>query len=220
MPAGRYVKELLHDRDLIIGGTDTVAADAVAARVLGHEPREIRHVKLATEQGLGIADPERITLDGALPETMEPIPWEFQMHFPKSIRFVKGKERACYEGCLGHAEQVLELVVNDGASVEELEGRPLTIVTGRNFEPGLLENLAEPIIVLGECACAEALPLIRELYRRVDALDTCGRCDNILNIAVKRLKVNALKMAPASAPRIVFLWLVGKMHGLKYNLPL
>jgi hypothetical protein len=219
MPAGRYVQELLHDRDLIIGGTDTVAADAVAARVLGYEPSEVRHIKLAAEEGLGVVDPLRITVDGALPQAMERVPWEFQTHFPRSIRFVKGKERGCYEGCLGHAEQVLELVVNDGSSPEKLEGRPLTIVTGRNFEPHQLEGLAEPVVVLGKCACAEALPLIKKTYRKVDALDTCGRCDNILVIALRRLKVSPTKMAPVSVPRLLFLWLVGKMHGLKFNLP-
>jgi hypothetical protein len=219
MPAGRYVKDLLHDRDLIIGGVDTVAADAVAARVLGYEPSEVRHVKLAAENGLGIAEPDRINLDGEMPPVSERIPWEFRTHFPTGIRFVKGKERACYEGCVGHAEQVLELVVNDGASVEKLEGRPLTIVTGRSFEPGQLEGLNEPVMVLGQCACEEALPYIRENYRTVDALDTCGRCDNILNISLKRLRVNPVRLAPVSVPRLLFLWLIGKMHGLKYNLP-
>jgi uncharacterized protein (DUF362 family) len=219
MPAGRYVKELLHDRDLIIGGTDTVAADAVAAQVLGHRPSEVRHVKLAAESGLGIADPDRISLDGEMPPITETIPWEFLPHFPKSIRFVKGKERACYEGCVGHAEQVLELVVNDGSSVEKLEGKPLTIVTGRSFEEGQLSGLTEPIVVLGECACAEALPYIKKTYRKVDVLNTCGRCDNILVVSLKRLRVNPVRLATVSVPRLIFLWLIGKMHGLKYNLP-
>jgi uncharacterized protein (DUF362 family) len=219
MPAGRYVKDLLHDRDLIIGGVDTVAADAVAAQVLGYEPSEVRHVKLAAESGLGIAEPDHISLDGEMPLITERIPWEFRTHFPKGIRFVKGKERGCYEGCVGHAEQVLELVVNDGASPEKLEGRPLTIVTGRNFEPGQLESLKEPIVVLGKCACAEALPHIKKTYRKVDALNTCGRCDNILNVSLKRLRINPVSLAPVPAPRLLFLWLVGKMHGLKYNLP-
>lgn len=67
MPAGRYVEGLLHEKDMVLGGTDTVAVDAVATRVLGHEPDEIKHVKLASEQGLGIADPDRISLDGELP---------------------------------------------------------------------------------------------------------------------------------------------------------
>jgi len=121
---------------------------------------------------------------------------------------------------VGHAEQVLELVVNDGSSPEKLENRPLTIVTGKNFDPVQLENLAEPIILLGKCACAELLPGLKAKYRRVDVLDTCGRCDNIVNIAAKRLRVNPVKLAPVSLARLLILWVTGKMHGLKYNLPL
>ncbi|MEW5733355.1 MAG: DUF362 domain-containing protein [Thermodesulfobacteriota bacterium] len=220
IPAGRYVKELLHDRDLVIGGTDGVAADAVAARVMGYDPFDVPHLKLAAEQSLGIANTDRIELDGTLPPVSEPVPWEFRPHFPEGIRFVKGKERACYEGCVGHAEQVLELLINDASSPEKLAGRPLTFVTGRSFEPGQLENLAEPVVVLGKCACKEALPAIRQRYRKVDVLDTCGRCDNILQVALKRLKINPVRLTPLSTLRLLYLYLLGRMNGLTYKLPL
>ncbi|MDY6796041.1 MAG: hypothetical protein SWK76_12320 [Actinomycetota bacterium] len=152
MPAGRYAEGLLHDRDMVFGGTDTVVVDAVAARVLVHEPYEIEYVRLASEQGLGAADPDLIDLDGDLPP-QEKIPWEFETHFPESMEFVIGKEDACYEGCLGHAEQVLEPVVNESGTPEELEGRPLTIVAGKGFEEGQLEGLQEPVMILDKCSC-------------------------------------------------------------------
>lgn len=219
MPAGRFVEGLLHDKNVVLGGEDTVAVDAVAARVLGHEPREVKHVKLAAEQGLGVADLAEIDVDGKLPAGGETIPWEFETHFPKSIRFVVGSNGACYEGCLGHAEQVLELVVNESHTPGELEGRPLTIVTGRGFDEGSLSGLREPVIVLGRCACEEALETVRASYKEVDALDTCGRCDNILNTAVRRLKVNAFGLSPVSTPKVLYLLLLGKLNGLQYNIP-
>jgi len=218
MPAGRYVEGLLHERDMVLGGTDGVAVDAVAARVLGHEPHEVEHVRLAADQGLGVADPGRITLDGDLPP-QEEVPWELVTHLPQSIRFVVGRKGACFEGCLGHAKQVLELVVNESGTPEEFEGRPLTIVTGKDFEDGQLTGLQEPVMVLGKCACEEVLPRVRGAYRTVDALDTCGHCDNILNIALRRLKVSAFSLSPVSAPRVVFLLAIGKMKGLRYTLP-
>jgi uncharacterized protein (DUF362 family) len=218
MPAGRYVEGLLRDRDMVLGGTDTVAVDAVAARVLGHEPHEIEHVKLASEQGLGIADPDRISVDGGLPP-QEKVPWEFRSHLPESIRFVVGKEGACYEGCRGHAEQVLELVVNESSTPERLEGRPLTIVAGKGFDDEQLAGLREPVMVLGKCACEEALPRIRDAYGVVDELNTCGHCDNILNIALRRLKVSAFAISPLSPPRVAMLFVYGKMKGLRYAFP-
>ncbi len=220
MPAGRYVKELLHERNLVFGGTDTVAIDAVAATVLGYHPGEVEHVRLAGEQGYGVADMKNIDIKGFVPRYEERISCQFETHFPQSIRFIKGHGGVCFEGCLGHAEQVLELVVNDGASVEMLEGKPLTIVTGKNFSDDQLENLVPPIVVLGRCACRDALPRINDRYRNVDVLDTCGRCDNILNVAIKRLGVSPAKIAPVGLPKLVGLWLLGKARGLKYNLPL
>lgn len=219
MPAGRYVEGLLRDRDIVFGGVDTVAVDAVAARVLGHDPEEVKHVRLASEQGLGTADLDQVVIDGELPPDEEVIPWEFESHLPESVRFVVGEEGACYEGCLGHAEQVLELVVNESHTPEELEGRPLTIVTGKGFAKGQLENLEEPVVVLGKCACEEALSQVRSLYSTVDELNTCGHCENILNIALRRLKVSTFAMSPVSAPKVAYLLVRGKMNGLRYTFP-
>lgn len=219
MPAGRYVEGLLREKDLVIGGEDTVSVDSVAARVMGHRPEEVRHVRLAGEQGLGTADPREIAVDGELPPCGEKVPWEFETHFPDSVRFVTGSEGACYEGCLGHAEQVLELVVNESRSPEALEGRPLTIMCGRGFDEEQLLGLAEPVIVLGKCACEEALLRVRAMYDKVDALDTCGRCDNILNLSLRRLKVSAFDLSPLSAPAVVYHLLAGKLHGLQYSIP-
>ncbi len=45
---------------LMIFSEDPVAADAVGAHVLGYDPLAIRHLRLAQEMGLGVADLDRI----------------------------------------------------------------------------------------------------------------------------------------------------------------
>ncbi|HEX9863099.1 MAG TPA: DUF362 domain-containing protein [Candidatus Bathyarchaeia archaeon] len=42
--------------NLIIAGTDTVATDATACRVMGIDPHEIKHIRRAYEKGLGNID--------------------------------------------------------------------------------------------------------------------------------------------------------------------
>jgi uncharacterized protein (DUF362 family) len=42
--------------DLIIAGTDVVATDAIACRIIGFEPLEIVHIRKAFEKGLGNVD--------------------------------------------------------------------------------------------------------------------------------------------------------------------
>ena len=50
---------------LLLAGTDLVAADATAARVMGQDPANIRQLTLARQLGLGQTDPDRIALLGA-----------------------------------------------------------------------------------------------------------------------------------------------------------
>ena len=219
LAAGRFVEALLHPKDLILGGTDTVAVDAVATKLLGHDPSAVKHVTLAAEAGLGVADLSRIDVRGDLPSASEKIPWEFETHLPDSIRFVIGKGGACYEGCLGHAEQVLELVVNDTGSFDKVRNKPLTILAGKQFEESQLEHLSEPVVVLGKCACAEVLPHIQARYRKLDVLDTCGRCDNILAVCLRRLGVSPFALAPVSPPRMIYHYVVGRLNGLRYTIP-
>jgi uncharacterized protein (DUF362 family) len=46
--------------NLIIAGTDPVATDATAARVMGFNPYEIKHIRKAHERGLGRSEAEII----------------------------------------------------------------------------------------------------------------------------------------------------------------
>jgi uncharacterized protein (DUF362 family) len=50
--------------DLVLAGADSVAIDAVAARIMGFDPMSIRYLRLATEMGLGEARIDRIEIVG------------------------------------------------------------------------------------------------------------------------------------------------------------
>jgi uncharacterized protein (DUF362 family) len=52
------------EKNVILASADQVAIDAVAARLMGFDPLSIPYLRLATEQGLGQADPSRIELVG------------------------------------------------------------------------------------------------------------------------------------------------------------
>ena len=47
--------------NLIIAGTDVVATDATASRIMGIDPRDIKHIQRAYEKGLGNIDDVQIT---------------------------------------------------------------------------------------------------------------------------------------------------------------
>ena len=83
----------------------------------------------------------------------------------------------------------------------------------------ILDLPHEPVVVLGKCACAEVLPGMKTRYKKLDALDTCGRCDNILAVCLKRLGVSLFALAPVSPPKMINHYVIGKLNGLKYTIP-
>jgi uncharacterized protein (DUF362 family) len=50
--------------NLILASADSVALDAVAARLMGYDPLAIPYLRMAHERGLGVADPRAIELRG------------------------------------------------------------------------------------------------------------------------------------------------------------
>src|SRR5687768_2338220 len=51
-------------KNLILASADSVAIDAIAARLMGFDPMSIPFLRMAHERGLGIADPRQIELVG------------------------------------------------------------------------------------------------------------------------------------------------------------
>ncbi|MFP4056633.1 MAG: DUF362 domain-containing protein [Candidatus Brocadiia bacterium] len=74
--------------DLLIAGRDIVAVDAVGCAVMGIEPRRIRHLRLAGEQGLGELDLAKIEVRGASIESVrrqfQPALWEAEVRIPRT----------------------------------------------------------------------------------------------------------------------------------------
>lgn len=65
-----------HVKDFILGAADSVAIDAVAARMMGFDPMKIDYLRICHERGLGIADPRFIEVVG---ENVEGVDFGFQV---------------------------------------------------------------------------------------------------------------------------------------------
>ncbi|OHB63080.1 MAG: iron-sulfur cluster-binding protein [Planctomycetes bacterium RBG_13_60_9] len=52
------------EKDYILAGSDSVAIDAVAAKMMGFDPMSIPYIRLAHEDGLGIGRPQEIEIVG------------------------------------------------------------------------------------------------------------------------------------------------------------
>jgi uncharacterized protein (DUF362 family) len=60
-PRGKTVEDVVEMRTLL-ASTDIVAIDAAAAKMLGHQPADVRHVKLAAGMKLGTMDLDQVDI--------------------------------------------------------------------------------------------------------------------------------------------------------------
>ncbi|MEM3464698.1 MAG: DUF362 domain-containing protein, partial [Candidatus Bathyarchaeia archaeon] len=70
------------EMDLVIAGVDSVAVDAVGAAVMGVDPKEVKHLVLAEEKGLGTCDLNKITIIG---EPLEKVKRTFRKSLSSKI---------------------------------------------------------------------------------------------------------------------------------------
>jgi len=74
--------------DLVLAGRDIVAVDAVSTAVMGYEPRTIRHLALAAENGLGEIDLAKIAVKGRpiaeVRHLFEYAKWNARIALPKT----------------------------------------------------------------------------------------------------------------------------------------
>ena len=85
--------------DLVLASADSVAIDAVAAKIMGFDPMQIPYLRMATERGLGEARLDRIEIVG---EDIE----ELNFHFETKRSFVIWGDQMLRLGPLRFLEKV------------------------------------------------------------------------------------------------------------------
>ena len=75
------------EKDYMLAGSDQVAIDAVAAKMMGFDPMAIKYIRLAHERGLGIGDPRQIEVVG---EDVSRVDFGFSVGANLPSRFGRG----------------------------------------------------------------------------------------------------------------------------------
>lgn len=84
-------------KNVILASADQVAIDAVAARLMGFDPLQIRYIRLAHDAGLGCGDPREIEIAGDQAAAAEN--WHFKGPFRK-MTFASRMQHLIYWGRL------------------------------------------------------------------------------------------------------------------------
>jgi len=215
-PPEKRIDKYLVPMNLLIGGDDAVAVDAVGAKILGCTLNEVKHLKIAHERGLGCANLEKIKIIGDISRFKDKYPHKFVGTLPDNVKIVQGKEHACIEGCMGNTLMVLEMLhIDYGAH------GPFSIVFGKGIDVKELKNLPTPIMVVGPCAIDEVGKLLRERHgkKNVVLINYCNDLAAVTNILLKFSGIKATRIVPLNPIKVIFLLLQAKLHGSKACTP-
>lgn len=132
--------------DVVVAGTDPFATDAVACRLMGTDPAEVPHLRIAADRGYGIIDNKKITVTPEFWLTwasdFKPPPENLGFEFPDINVLDKNSCSACQSTLIlllkRNMDKVLEYFPKE---------KPLNIAIGKGNA-----EVPEGTICIGNCA--------------------------------------------------------------------
>ncbi len=222
-PPTVFENKLVIPFNIIIGGTDTVAVDAVGARIFGLTVNEVPHLKIAQERNLGVADLSIIEVIGKnLNDYKTKYDWDLLQEFPKDVRIVKGKDLLCREGCQNNPLALLQVLAYDFP--KKFKGGWF-IVMGKGHDEAIVQKLMEEGytkgLVVGFCAIEEIGEKLKNEFGKKNVFFS-GDCNNLAKTATAMFKlsgVSTLDLVPISILKSLGLLVSAKLHGSKALIP-
>jgi uncharacterized protein (DUF362 family) len=216
-PSAALLKECLVPMNILIGGADTLAVDAVGARVMGYRVEEIEHLRLCAEWGLGEGGLAHIDVQGVpLSRFTERLPHTLLRRFHPEVKWVIGRTRACVEGCRGNSECIQEMLYND------YHGKGgWTLVCGAGLQESDLDNLPGDILIVGPCACDEVGDSLRRRYpdRRIYCVAEHNDLMTNTRYQARLMGVTPVMMVPLNPLLSAMTLLQAKRHDLQARVP-
>jgi len=215
-PPARIIDEYIHTYGILFGGTDVVAVDAIGGKLLGFKNLEVETTKIAHERKLGCGDINQIEIVGNenLDAYIKQIPYLFKYEFPKEVKLVEGADKICFDGCQG-----LTLVALETLYLELGIEKSFSIIYGAGFKKQDLENLKEPILLIGPCAVEDIGTYLRSKYQNIIEVNTCGTLGAYIDAIMETFGVNPFAFVPINPVESMLLYLMAKTKGLKALLP-
>lgn len=228
-PPKRLLDDVTFTYGILLAGTDIVAVDTIGSLLLGRtedELKEIDHIRIAAERGLGTGTVTDIDVLDAAKENdtlgwrtrIQHLPWEvfsaaYKDALPPRGRFILAENKydpslpheenmqkgfVCYEGCWGLSLDALEYVYNDFAYGKPT---PFTIVCGCSIPEEKLEKevLDEgPILVMGTCTVDTNAEFLERKYGkdRVRKFPTCANLSDYTGAMMDVLGIDPFNIIP------------------------
>jgi uncharacterized protein (DUF362 family) len=161
---GRMLTPLPYRLNLVAMGNNQVAFDTVCSHIIGVDPREVDHIRLAHERGFGPIDLSEIEVLGDISlDEMKERASAFEVGLIRAEDYFKGTnirvysgpppsetDDYCWGGCPGALEEAIEILrVYDKTTDEKLP--PMHIVFGA-YEGKIDAKAGERVVFMGDCA--------------------------------------------------------------------
>jgi uncharacterized protein (DUF362 family) len=204
---GRMLTPIPRQLNLILMGNNQVAFDSVCCHVIGIDPREVEHIRLAHERGFGPIDLDRIRIEGdvSLDEARRRAEG-FQVGLIRVEKYFEGTnitayagpppghgpDGYCWGGCPGVMEEMIEILrlydENCDAKLPKIH-----LVFGKYKGP-LEISYGEKVVFVGDCVewegkLGDELVQITSKYRDRSTLDP--HAAEHADIYAKMLKVSS-----------------------------
>ena len=159
------------EMDLLLGGKDVVAVDAVSSEVMGIDAMEVETTRIANAQGLGVGLLNDIQVKG---EAIEDVRRVFKRPDVRISGMFEGIDviqgGVCHH-CFVRTRQFLELLKGDGILEKTGINKVIVGVSPRIPDP---EELQEgKILIVGDCARYAGGILLQLMPDRCICLDGC-----------------------------------------------
>jgi uncharacterized protein (DUF362 family) len=180
---GRMLTPRPFDLGLVIMGNNQVAFDAVCCAIIGVDPYDVPHIRLASERGFGTLDLDRIRITGDITlEQARERAKGFEVGLVRVEKYFEGTaitayagpppegERTdyCWGGCPGAIEEAIEILrlYDDQCDAK----MPRMHVVFGAYEGPIDAGPGEKVVFIGDCAkwrgkIGEKVVAVESLYR-------------------------------------------------------
>jgi len=216
---GHYIAEGNADKcivpmGLLISGSDPMAVDTVGAALMGYAIKDVKHLALCAETGIGESDIRKIKIVNRdlFDKRKKRLTHELLDDFPQDVKIIRGKERCCPEGCRRNTETVLEVMHRDHG------GRGgFTILMGKGADAEEVAGVTGSLHIAGGCAIQDwGLELQERLGKRnVTMSDGCNNLAMTIYGLCKQMKVNQLKLIPLNPVSSLITLITARIRGTR-----
>lgn len=210
---GRMLTPIPYPLHLLVLGNNQVAVDSVCCQILGLDPLEVEHIRLAHEDGFGPLAPTRLGGDVSIEEARARAK-DFQLGLVRVEKYFEGthisayagpppggSDGYCWGGCPGALEEAIEVLRLYDAECDE-KMRRMHIVFGA-YDGPLDVSYGDKVLFVGDCVeyhgnVGGELVSVDSLYRDRSTLDPTQAPS--VDIYAKMVKVMAQVQAAENKP--------------------